>query len=140
MKTPTIMKYLKGMTDQEYIDKLNKLAEGTTFPPSPPIIRSGINLLQCLRNGPVFVPVVSNASGVKGPYYISTKSKDSAAPTQTKYDGKRVYLHTVEGKGMYSRVEELFQMDAIEVLGMHTIERKFQSGVSRYTCYVIKLK
>lgn len=130
------------MRPEQFKEAVGKLMlEQQMSEPSSVIVKYGVEMLRVLQNSPVFVPVVSNACmNPSGPYYISDEKTD----LKTEWEGKTVYLASVPGKGLYARVEELIQLNAVTIEGTHTIVLNLRSSGIKYTryhtCYVMKLK
>lgn len=108
-------------------------------------------LYESLKKGIVLVPVVSNdnffdgnTGGWKtGPFEVQFhETKD----LKTTANGISCKINSIDGKGLYARIQDFFQMNLIELGGIIHLESYYRDSFSNssrmitMTCYSIKLK
>jgi hypothetical protein len=150
------------ITKQEFSEKLHaqEIRSGNILPGSKlssTIISNGYNLYLALSEFTMMVPVVQNdkffcdapyklvPNTKKIPCKVYNPQKDYATyKTVINYNTESYILEPIvpNGKGLYSRIEDLFKMDLIRLVGTYMIvidckneDYKYQS---RQVCYVIE--
>ena len=152
------------ITKEEYVKKVYELytrngqyIEGLSGKISPTILNTGYNLYLAVCDFTMLVPVVQNdRSFCDAPYKLVPNVKKipmKVYNAQRDYDKyKQVIIYNTEsyviepilpnGKGLYSRIEDLFKLDLIRLVCTYSIHVDCVSENYKYrseqVCYVIE--
>lgn len=154
------------LTKEEYVKKVYELytregtyIEGLSGKISPAIINNGYNLYLAICDFTMLVPVVQNDTFFcDAPYKLVPNVKKLPFKVFNPQKGysnyKPVIIYNTEsyivesilpnGKGLYSRIEDLFKMDLIHLVGIYEIVIDCTNEGHKYknnqVCYVVEAK
>ena len=143
------------MTKKDSIlQSINKLYELGGYSMSTST-KAGFNkIIDVLLDNYVLVPIVSNTdfgsiklkdghTSLTGPFTFTHKKTVSNIKAESDVYPEPMYIEPVSTKtmGLYSRIEELFLVDAIEICGTAKLVLLKRKDCTRYSyCYIIRLK
>lgn len=127
------------ITKEEYKKQLMVLYEFTTYnEPSNDIIRNGLKYIDVLnKDHYIMIPIVPNNNGSKPPFELILTNKKKSDINTMLYNNIYYTIKSIGGGGMYSRLEELIQIDMIKLCEVctHRFNRDNYTYITTYYIY-----